>query len=177
VRRALCPVLLIVVASIGPLQAQSADPLSAAAKHTYDIVTGYIAKAAAQVPEELYAFQPTPDIRTLGQLFAHVADANFALCSVVAQEKPPAGGIEKSKTSKADLAKALAESFAYCGAVHGKMTDSTGSAIVKFMAAGRRLEVMPKLSVLEYNTHHTFEHYGNIVTYMRLKGLVPPSSQ
>lgn len=57
------------------------------------------------------------------------------------------------------------------------MTDTLGTAIVKFMAAGRRPEAMPKLSVLEYSTHHTFEHYGNIVTYMRLKGHVPPSSQ
>lgn len=175
--RSLCSALVIVVASAGLSHAQTADPLSAAARHTYAIVTGYLTKAAAQVPEELYAFQPTPDVRTLGQLFAHIADANFALCSVVAQEKPPAGGIEKTKTSKADLTKALADAFAYCDAVQGKMTDVTGSAIVKFMAAGRRLEVMPKLSVLEYNTHHTFEHYGNIVTYMRLKGLVPPSSQ
>ena len=93
-------------------------------------------------------------------------------------EKPPAGGfdgansIEKTKTSKADLQKGLAESFAYCDKVHAGMTDAAGAAVIKFFNGD-----MAKLSILEFNTHHDFEHYGNIVTYMRLKGLVPPSSE
>ena len=95
---------------------------------------------------------------------------------MVLGEKPTEGGfggsIEKTKTTKADLEKALAASFAYCDKVHAGMTDAAGAAIVKFF-----LGEMAKLSVLEFNTHHDFEHYGNIVTYMRLKNLVPPSSE
>jgi len=165
----------------GPLRAQPANPLSAAAKHTYDIVKDYITRAAAKMPEESYTFRPTPDTRTFAQLIGHIADANYALCGVVAGERPPIrASIEQTTTTKAGLAKALAAAFAYCDGVHARMTDAGGIATVKFTAGGPiapRPEEMPKLSVLEFNTHHSFEHYGNVITYMRLKGLVPPSSE
>jgi uncharacterized damage-inducible protein DinB len=160
----------------GVAQAQTAaNPLSAGAKRPYDIIKGNITKAAAKVSEADYAFKPTPDVRSFGQLVAHIADANYGFCAVVLGEKPPDGGferpIEKTKTTKADLEKALAASFAYCDKAHAGMTDAGGVAMVKFF-----LGEMPKLSVLQFNTSHDWEHYGNIVTYMRLKNLVPPSS-
>src|SRR5690349_18998114 len=83
-----------------------ANPLSAGAKRTNAIIKNYITKAAAKMPEENYAFKATPDVRSFGQLVGHVADANYGFCSLVAGEKPPAGGfdgsnsIEKTKTSK-----------------------------------------------------------------------------
>jgi uncharacterized damage-inducible protein DinB len=154
----------------------AANPLSAGAKRTYEIIKGYITKSATKMPEEHYTFKATPDVRSFGQLVGHVADANYGFCAIAAGEQPPAGGftgaIEKSKTSKADLEKALAESYVYCDKVHGAMTDASGAAMVKLFTGE-----MAKLSVLEFNTHHNFEHYGNMVTYMRLKGLVPPSSE
>jgi len=161
----------------GALQAQTAaNPLSAGAKRTYDMVKGNIIKAAAMMPEENYTFKPTEKVRSFGELVAHVADANYGFCAVVLGEKPPDGGferpIEKTKKTKADLEKALADSFAYCDKAHAAMTDAEGAKVVKFF-----LGEMAKLSTLEFNTHHDFEHYGNIVTYMRLKGLVPPSSK
>ncbi len=156
----------------------TASPLSVGAKRTYSIVKNYVTKAAAKMPEENYGFKPTPDVRTFGQLVGHIADANYGFCASAAGEKPPAGGFdgsnsfEKTKTSKADLEKALAASFEYCDKVHAGMTDATGAQMVKLFG-----NELPRLSVLEFNTHHDFEHYGNIVTYMRLKGLVPPSSE
>jgi uncharacterized damage-inducible protein DinB len=160
----------------GALQAQTANPLSAGAKKTYDIIKGNVIKAAAKMPEEHYAFKPTPEVRSFGQLVAHIADANYGFCAVVLGEKPPEGGfggtLEKSKTTKADLEKALAASFAYCDKAHAGMTDAAGAAMVKSFFGE-----MAKLSVLEFNTHHEFEHYGNMVTYMRMKNLVPPSSE
>jgi uncharacterized damage-inducible protein DinB len=161
----------------GAVQAQTANPLTAGAKKPYDIIKGNITKAAAKMPEEHYAFKPTPDVRSFGQLVGHIADANYGFCAVVLGETPPEGGfdgknsIEKTKTTKADLEKALAASFAYCDKVHAGMTDAGGAAMVKFF-----LGEMPKLSTLQFNTSHDWEHYGNIVTYMRLNNLVPPSS-
>lgn len=160
------------------VQAQSANPMSAGAKRSYDIIKGYIIKSAAKMPEEQYAFKPTPEVRSFGEIVGHISDANFVICSMVAGEKPPAGGfepaasIEKTKKAKADLEKALADSFAYCDKVHAGMTDAAGAATVKTFVGE-----MAKLPFLEFNTHHDFEHYGNLVTYMRLKGLVPPSSE
>jgi uncharacterized damage-inducible protein DinB len=165
--------------SAGTAQAQTADPLSAGAKRTYDIIKGYITRSAAKMPEEQYAFKPTHEVRSFGQILGHIADSNYAFCAGAAAEKPPMGdgsegstGVEKTKTSKADLSKALADSFAYCDKVHAGMNDKVGAEVVKFFTGE-----MAKLSILEFNTHHDFEHYGNLVTYMRLKGLVPPSSE
>lgn len=155
-----------------------ANPLSAGAQRTYGIVQKYLVGAAAKMPEEHYAFKPTPEVRSFGQLVAHVADANYGFCSTALGEKPPAGGFdpatsfEKTKTTKTDLQKALADSFAYCDKAYSGMTDATGAEMVKGFAGE-----MARLSMLEFNTHHDFEHYGNIVTYLRLKGIVPPSSE
>lgn len=157
-------------------QAGAGNPLTAGAGRTYGIVKGYISKAAAKMPEDQYGFKPTPDVRSFGQLVAHIADANYGFCAAVTGQPPPAGGfdgaIEKAKTTKADLEKALADSFAYCDKAHAAMTDAAGAEKVKFFG-----NEMAKLSVLEFNTHHEFEHYGNIVTYLRLKNIVPPSSE
>jgi uncharacterized damage-inducible protein DinB len=164
----------------GTLQAQTApaNPLSAGAKRTYEIIKGYIIKAAAKMPEEHYSFKPTPEVRSFGQLVAHIADSNYGFCSAVVGENPPEGGFdpkssfEKTKTTKADLEKALASSFAYCDKVHAGMTDAGGATVVKYF-----MGEMAKLPLLEFNTHHDFEHYGNMVTYLRMKNLVPPSSE
>jgi uncharacterized damage-inducible protein DinB len=171
--------IVLLAATSGQLQGQAGNPLSAGAKRTYGVIKGYLTRAATKMPEENYSFKPTPDVRSFGQIVGHVADSNYTFCAAAAGEKAPMGGfepgtvsIEKTKTTKADLEKALADSFAYCDKVHAAMTDSEGAAMVKFMTGD-----MPKLSILEFNTHHDFEHYGNIVTYMRLKGLVPPSSE
>jgi uncharacterized damage-inducible protein DinB len=159
-------------------QPAQTGPLTAGAKRTYDIIKNYVTKAAAKMPDEHYAFKPTPEVRSFGQLVGHIADANFGFCSAALAEKAPMGGfdpstsLEKTKTTKADLEKALADSFAYCDKAHAAMNDAAGAALVKFFSGE-----MAKLSVLEFNTHHDFEHYGNMVTYMRLKGLVPPSSE
>ena len=177
-RKTLLVALVTAAVTGATAQAQPANPLTGGAKRSYDIIKNYIIKAAAKMPTENYAFKPTPDVRSFGQIVGHITDANYAICAAAAGEKPPAGGfdpatsIEKTKSTKADLEKALGESFAYCDKVHAGMTDAAGAAIIKFFTGE-----MPKLSVLEFNTHHDFEHYGNLVTYMRLKGLVPPSSE
>jgi uncharacterized damage-inducible protein DinB len=154
-----------------PLAAQS-NPLSTGAKNIYTLVKGNVIKAAEKMPEENYAFKATPDVRSFGQLIGHVADAQYLFCSAASGDKNPAPGIEKSKTSKADLTKALGEAFAYCDKVYDGMTDAHAADMVKFFGRDQA-----KLIILSFNTAHNDEHYGNIVTYMRLKGLVPPSSE
>jgi uncharacterized damage-inducible protein DinB len=154
-----------------PLAAQS-NPLSAGEKTIYTIVKNNVTKAAAKMPEENYSFKATPDVRSFGQLVGHVADAQYMFCSAASGEKNPALGIEKSKTSKADLIQALNDAFAYCDKVYDGMTDAHAADIVKFFG-----QEQAKLTVLAFNNAHNDEHYGNMVTYMRLKGLIPPSSE
>jgi uncharacterized damage-inducible protein DinB len=162
---------LLLAAAVTTPQAQP-DPTIASARATLGIVKGWITKAAEQVPEEMYAFKPTPDIRSMGQLFGHIADANFMICSAATGKKPEMSGIEKSKTTKADLTAALSASFRFCEDGFDGLTAATGGETVKFFLPN----ITTRLGVMAFNTAHLFEHYGNLVTYMRLKGLVPPSS-
>lgn len=152
--------------------APPANPISASEAGIYRSISGNVVAAAEEMPEENYSFKPTPEVRTFGQLVGHEADANYMFCSLASGEKNPSTGVEKTKSSKADLVAALKDAVAYCTKTYGAMTDTQGAAMTKFM----NFQVS-KLSVLSINTAHTDEHYGNMVTYMRIKGLVPPSSQ
>jgi len=130
-----------------------------------------IVKSAEQMPEADYAFKATPDVRSFGQIVAHVADANNAMCSAVLGEANPSPGVEKTKTSKADLTAALKASYEYCNRAFALPDADTGTKI-KFFGQERT-----RLGILLIDVTHNWEHYGNIVTYLRLKGQVPPSSQ
>jgi len=155
--------------------AQSANPMTDSTKGVFGIVKGYLTKTAEQVSEENYAFKPTPEVRNLGAIIGHLADANFMFCSVASGAANPmkATSIEKTKTSKADLQKALADSFAFCDAQLAAMTDAKGGTEIVDLFGMKH----PRLGVLALNNAHNFEHYGNLVTYMRIKGMVPPSTQ
>ena len=157
-----------------PTMAPAANPITASERGLYTILSGSVVKAAEKMSEENYSFKPTPDVRSFGQLVGHEADANYMFCAAAIGEPNPAKNIEKTKTSKADLVAALKDAVAYCGKAFDGMTDAKGSEMVKIL--GGRFNVA-RLTVFSLNTAHTDEHYGNMVTYMRLKGIVPPTSE
>jgi uncharacterized damage-inducible protein DinB len=167
---ACCAVLLATV----PGLAQSGNAMTDAMKAQFAIAKGDLTKTAEQVTEANYAFKPTPEVRSLGAIIGHVADSNYYFCSAASGAANPMKdtSVEKTKTSKADLQKALADSLAFCDTQLGAMTDAKGAEMVDFFGGKQ-----PRLAVFAFNTAHNFEHYGNLVTYMRLKGMVPPSSQ
>ena len=152
--------------------APPANPITASEKGVYSFVSNAVIGAAQKMSEENYSFKPTPEVRSFGQLVGHVADANYMFCSLASGEANPMKDIEKTKTSKADLLAALKEGVAYCNKAFDSMTDAKGSQMVKFMNFD-----MARLTVFSLNTAHTDEHYGNMVTYLRLKGIVPPTSE
>ncbi len=148
-----------------------ANPITASEKGVYAFISGNVIAGAEKMPEENYSFKPTPDVRSFGQLVGHIADAQYGICSMAIGEPNPKKEIEKTKTSKAELVSSLKEAVDYCNKAFAGMTDAQGSQMVKMMGYN-----MAKLTVLSVNTAHTDEHYGNMVTYMRLKGIVPPST-
>lgn len=162
--------LFVAIAAL-PAAAQS-NPSTTAVKGQFGMISGVLAKTAEKVPENLYSFKATPEVRSIGQLIGHIADAHFSMCSAAAGDKAPQSGIEKGKTSKADLAKALNDSIAYCNTVIDGMNDQKGMEVIKFFTGPT-----PRLNVLTFVIAHSYEHYGNLVTYMRLNKIVPPSSE
>jgi hypothetical protein len=87
----------------------SANPISASENKMYTMLSSVIIAAAEKMPEESYSFKPTPDVRSFGQLVGHLADSQYFFCSSVEAATKPGGGVEKSKTSKAELVAALKE--------------------------------------------------------------------
>jgi len=148
---------------------QAADTLSTEAKQGYNQIKGNILKMAEGMPEEHYAFKATPEIRTFGQLIAHIADAQMGTCSAVNGAMKQLGAA--SKTSKADLVAALTESNAECDKAFAALTDANAGEMVKTRRGERS-----RLGTLVGVTIHGNEEYGYTAVYMRLKGLVPPSS-
>ena len=163
-------VLIVVLAPAATAMAED-NPLSAYNKSMYGGIQRILLRSAELMPEEKYGFKPTEAVRGFGAIVGHVADAQYAFCSAALGEKNPALKVEQTKTSKADLIAALREAIAYCDKAYGGMTDKSGTETVKFMGGDT-----PKLGVLGVNNVHTIEHYGNLVTYLRMNDIVPPTS-
>lgn len=162
----------LLVSLLAPLAGSAQEsPLSAHNKVIYGGLKGLLLRSAERMPEENYGFKPTDSVRTFGQVLGHVADSQYLFCSRVLGEKNPAPKVEETRTSKADLIAALKEAFAYCDKAYNGMTDSSSVQMVKLFG-----QDAPKLGVLNVNNAHGAEHYGNLVTYMRMKNIVPPSS-
>ena len=172
--RTLVPMTLAVLLMAPPaaLAQSPANPMQESIRSVFNVLKGYLSKTAEKVPEDLWSFKPTPDVRSFAQLIGHIADSQFGICAAAAGEKPAQSGIEKSISAKAPLSKALNDSIAYCDKVIAGMDDKKGMEVMKFFTGPST-----RLGVLSFNTAHSYEHYGNLVTYMRLKGIVPPSSE
>ncbi len=171
--------LFATLAAVAPVAALAqapaaapANPISDSEKRVYTMLSGVVIAGAEKMPEEDYAFKPTPEVRTFGQLIGHIADSQYYFCSAASGETKPPSDVEKTKTKKADLVAALKDAVAYCSTAYAGMTDAKGSQMTKMMNFD-----FARLTVLAVNFAHTYEHYGNMATYMRIKGIVPPSSE
>ena len=170
--RTLLRTLLIFLLAPAAVALAQDNPLSAHNKFVYGGVKNILLRSAEKMPEENYNFKPTDAVRSFGQVVGHVADSQYTFCSIVLGEKNPAPKVEQTKTSKADLILALTDAFAYCDKAYDSITDASAAQMVKLFGGDT-----PKLGVLTVNNIHNVEHYGNLVTYMRLKNIVPPTSE
>jgi uncharacterized damage-inducible protein DinB len=152
------------------IETRAENPLSAEIKQSYETVKNNIIKSAEEMPEENYSFKPTPEIRSFAQVLGHVAESQMRTCSAFtgAQKSIDAG----SKTSKADVVAALHDAFAQCDKAYDSVTDADAANMIK-TPRGQRT----KLGALVANVMHDTEQYGILAVYLRLKGLVPPSSR
>ena len=195
------PIVLLLAASgawaqSGSVPATPSNPLVASSKVFYTNAKQDILRSADKLPEDKYAFKPTDSVRTFGQLLAHVADGRDVdqraapdlldlrdgLAKVAPAVEPGGGGaagkrdeknVEQTAKTKADIVAALKMAFAYCDAIYAGMTDAQATEMIPGFGGAK----LSRLSLLDFNVAHTMEHYGNLVTYMRIEGVVPPSSE
>ncbi len=169
--------LLALTISATPLAAQtakstSASPVVGALKREWDQLARYIARAAEQVPEADYGFRPTPNVRSFGQLIGHLAGSQYLVCAAALGEPYKFAEDEfEKKTAKSELVAVFKASTEYCNRAYLQADAATSGPTKLFGGETTRLAALLR------NTVHDGEHYGNIVTYMRIRGMVPPSSQ
>ncbi len=168
----LLPIALALCAAPAFAQMVAANPLVNSSRTVYEISKNDILRSVDKLPENLWAFQPTKEVRTVAQLFAHIADAQYEFCGAVTGGHSVSKNIEKTVTTKVTIVPALKEAFAYCDAAYASLSDTTAVTLADFF--GMKLT---KITVLDFSTAHNMEHYGNLVTYMRINHIVPPSSE
>lgn len=169
-------ILVVALVLAYPLVTTAQKSVAGAMTEQWNAAKGNILASADQMPEAEFSFAPTPAVRSFGAILAHLAGANYVFCAAASGEKPPYSEdhFEKTTKTKAEIVKALKESVGYCDKAYSAATDQNLSAPVTAPFGGGQ---QARASVLLGNIGHQQEHYGNLVTYFRLKGMTPPSSR
>ena len=171
-RAALLLTMFVAVPAFAQSTATAASSGVSGVKGAWSIQSGYFTKAAEQMPESDYAYKPVATVRSFGELMAHVAGAQYMFCAAALGEPAKAeDDIEKTAKTKAAIVAALKASNEYCARAYD-MSDASAAGMAKLFGSDRS-----KMFILSLNATHVGEHYGNAVTYMRMKNMVPPSSQ
>ena len=169
--------LASLVAAPAAAQGQaSGDALTAALKSQFEGVSRNVKEAAEKMPEDKFTYQATKDVRTFGGFVGHVANAQFATCARAKGEANPNKENFEKVSGKAAIVKAITASNEYCAGVYASANDKWMMETVT-QGQGASARQVPRAAVLAQNTSHANEHYGNLVTYMRINGIVPPSSR
>lgn len=143
----------------------------------YDTLKRNLTASADKIPAEHFSFRPTPEVRTVAEQFAHTIETQLFYCHAVKGGADPVGGrsFEKLFTDKAAVVQMVKDGFAYCDDAFAKLTDESLLGMVT-MGTGPNTRQVARGTRLTMAVVHGNEHYGNLVTYMRMKGIVPPSS-
>ena len=170
--RTLLRTLMIVLLAPVAITSAQENPLRAHNEFVYEGIKYMLLHSAEAMPAEKYAYKPTEAVRSFGQIVGHVADSQYTFCSMALGEKNPAFKVEQNKTTKAELVAALKDAMAYCDKAYGSLTDASALETVKAFGTDT-----PRLGVFTVNQLHSSLHYGNLVTYLRLNDVVPPTSE
>ena len=158
-----------------PMAAQTIT-ISVSIQRAYAAVKGNLTQSAEKMSEADYGFKPStmPEVRTFGQLFAHVANAQFGSCAAARGVPNPNQGrnLENELKTKAEFVKALADSFAFCDDAYAALTEANANEPV---TQGRGM--IARAALLANNVTHDNEMYGTSGVYLRARNIVPPSTE
>jgi len=166
---------LVLVASVlaVPTAAQQSptDPLASALKRQWDGIALNLKESAEAVPEPRYSFKPSPDVKTFAGEMGHAANTHYFFCARIKGEPNPNKTDYEKETSKDVLVKAVSASNEYCSSIINGATDKWLMEMV-----GQGPQSQPRAAVLAAHIAHSNETYGTVVPYMRMSGIVPPST-
>jgi hypothetical protein len=155
-------------------------PLGGVIQRSFNIFANYLVMAAEMMPERGYGFRPTPEVRTFGEQINHATASHYSFCNqagsppgVQRQTPPNLSGV----TSKAEILKALRDSIAYCDRVLAAASEEWLSELAPAVGGSSSGQIRGmRAHAFIYNAVHSAEDYGTITTYLRMQGVVPPST-
>jgi len=171
---------LLAIPAVAQSDSPPANPLSTWLRTAFNNNRNTLMRSAEKMPEENYDMRPGPqqEVRTFGQQLGHLANYNFLWCSQAKGEKNPNAGNDLQKlTTKAEFMKALNDAFAYCDGVYSALTDASGTEMVDITQENGRQTRNLRMALLILNYGHNNEIYGSVVSYMRIKSIVPSASE
>lgn len=163
-------IIVLVATGASAVQAQNANPISTNLKQDWSNISNLLAKMADRMPDDGYRFKPTPEMQDFGQRMAHVIGFNMRNCAMLRGDQKSV--MFSPSPTKAEIVAAVKQTNDECDSLFNSLTDADLQKMVA-TRGGQRLE----LSVIEGNLlEHSQEMYGYMAVYLRLKGVVPPSS-
>ncbi len=171
------------LALTAPLLAQQQQPADFATsiKNQYNQNKRYILASAEKMPADAYGWRPAgleAELRTFGQILAHIANENNQTCSrLTGKPNPPHLDDAKGTFTPAEATKILNDSFALCDPLFNGLTNQNVSEMVKMPGRNGTTMERPRGASLISDLTHSNEQYGMIMVYFAMKGLVPPSHQ
>ena len=171
----LVPLALVLAgqAAAGPGAETMPPYISEITQYYYEAVKRNVSAMAEKMPAEHFTFKPVPEVRSFGESVAHVADAQARNCNLASGAGSKTLDADKKQT-KAELVAALKESFAICDSAFAALTGAGAREMIKMGQAGFQLS---RLSLLVSTISHSNEQHGYMAMYLRLKGIVPPSTE
>ena len=171
-KRLICLVAICFVVPMVSQAQDTANPLTATVRKTFDEYSKNVIGAAEVMPAEKYSYRPSPDVRTFGATIAHVADVNYLICAKLMTAPAP----QAAKTSESDpkdkLVTALKASMDYCSQAFSKITDANLAEMVPWFG-GRQIT---RLGVAEAVSYDLVDHYAGLSIYLRMNTLLPPTA-
>jgi hypothetical protein len=173
-KRLIClAVLCLFAPMLARAQDAAANPLTATVRKILDDNAKNLIAAADEMPAEKYSFTPTPEIRTFGQVVAHVAMVNNNVCAMLFTPAAAMPGKLDEKDPKDKLVSGLKASMDYCAQAFSKLTDANFTEMIPAFG-GRK---MTRLGVALIVTNDLIDHYAGMAIYLRLNNLLPPTAQ
>ena len=174
-------VLAIVVVAVLPLTAQTpAEPrppqtFPAYLQGQYATLKRNITGSADKMPAEHFAFKPAPEVMSYAEMLTHIIETQYGYCSTVKGAANPGASLNFTVTDKGAVGQLVKDSFAYCDEVFAAVTNENALEMLTRGTAPNQRQ-LARVNQMTQLIVHGNEHYGNLVTYMRMKGIVPPSS-
>jgi len=157
--------------SLAAAQLRAADTIAGPLKAQWEITRGLIVGMVENVPEAKWDFKPTPEVRSFRDQFTHLISENFNYMSMIAGDKPPDRAKLEALKGRDEIIKAIKDSYDYGAKALDSLTDAKATEVINI-----RGQQVPRWTAALYNLTDNMDHYGNLVVYVRLNGMVPPKT-